>query len=189
MNLKEAKAYIVEQLRWHLSDTLFYHGLHHTLDVVNAALHIAKLEGVTDAEQLTLLETAAYYHDSGFVNTYQGHEEASCLIARVALPEFDYSPEQIDIVCNMIMATHIPQTPKTHLEQIICDADLDYLGRADFELIATSLFNEMKVRNMVSDIDSWNQVQVQFIGKHNYWTQSAHDLRDALKQENLKKLL
>ena len=35
-------------------------------------------------------------------------------------------------------ATKIPQTPLTKLEEIICDADLDYLGREDFFEISRS---------------------------------------------------
>lgn len=189
MNVEEAEIYVVDQFRRRLPDTLYYHGLHHTLDVANAALHLAALEGIQDQESKDLLKTAALYHDSGFIYTYQGHEQEGCRIAHEALPAFGYSPEQIEMICGMILATQIPQSPKTHLEQIICDADLDYLGRADFEPIAETLFRELKVRDMVSDIDAWNAVQVRFISAHNYWTQSAQRLREIPKQANLKTLL
>ncbi|MCF0062993.1 HD domain-containing protein [Dyadobacter chenwenxiniae] len=189
MNVEKAEVYIVDQFRQRLSDTLYYHGLHHTLDVANAALHLATLEGVKDQESRDLLKTAALYHDSGFMYTYKEHEQEGCRIARKALPGFGYSPEQIDIICGMIMATRIPQSPKTHLEQIICDADLDYLGRADFEPIGETLYRELKARGMVTDTDSWNAVQVKFITGHSYWTQSAQLLREIRKQENLKTLL
>ncbi|MCF2491386.1 HD domain-containing protein [Dyadobacter sp. CY347] len=189
MNVQEAEIYIVDQFRRKLPDTLYYHGLHHTLDVTNAALHLANLEGITDPESLDLLRTAALYHDTGFMETYHGHEEVGCRIARKALPRFGYNADQIDIICGMIMATQIPQSPKTHLEKIICDADLDYLGRADFEQIAESLYRELKVRDMVTDVDSWNAVQKTFISCHSYWTESARRLREIPKQERLKTLL
>lgn len=189
MNVEKAEIYIVDQFRRRLSDTLYYHGLHHTLDVANAALHLAALEGVKDQELRDLLKTAALYHDSGFMYTYQEHEQEGCRIAREALPGFGYNPGQIETICGMILATRIPQSPKTHLEQIICDADLDYLGRADFEPIAETLYRELKARNMVTDIDAWNAIQVKFIGAHKYWTQSAQRLRELPKQANLETLL
>jgi uncharacterized protein len=189
MNVETATAHIVDRFRRELPDTLYYHGLHHTLDVANAALHLAKLEGITDLMSLDLLKTAAFYHDSGFIKTYKNHEEEGCRIARETLPDFDYTPEQIAVICGMIMATKIPQSPKTHLEQILCDADLDYLGRADFESIAETLFRELRTRNLATDMETWNAVQIQFISAHRYWTETARQLREIRKQENLKTLL
>lgn len=189
MNVTKAEAYTVQQLRQNLSDTLYYHGLHHTLDVRDAALRLAELEGIQDAEKLELLTTAALYHDAGFLKFYKLHEEESCRIAREALPSFGYTQEQIDTICGMIMATKIPQSPQTILEQILCDADLDYLGRDDFEPIAATLYKELKARNMVGDPDSWNDRQIEFLRAHHYWTESARNLRDDLKQRNLQALL
>ena len=140
MQIEKAEQYVLGQLETRLDRTLFYHGIHHTIDVVNAAAEIAALEGITDEESLALLRTAAFYHDSGFMNIYQGHEEAGCVLAREVLPGFGYTEAQIATICGMIMATKIPQSPKNTLERIICDADLDYLGRDDFEGIAATLF-------------------------------------------------
>ena len=189
MNVIKAEAHIVQQLHLNLPETLYYHGLHHTLDVRDAALRLAKLEDITDPENLDLLTTAALYHDAGFLKFYKNHEEESCRIARAALPAFDYTQGQIAIICGMIMATKIPQSPKTILEQILCDADLDYLGRNDFEPIAATLYNELEARNMVGDQEAWNSTQIQFLTAHHYWTASARSLRDEMKQRNLQSLL
>lgn len=179
---------MLEKLESGLDRTLFYHGTHHTLDVVQASAEIAALEGITDGESLALLRTAAFYHDSGFMNTYQGHEEAGCALAREVLPGFGYTETQIATICGMIMATKIPQSPKNMLERIICDADLDYLGRDDFEAIAATLFEELKARDMVEDIPAWDAVQVKFLEAHAYWTASERKRRDAAKQRHLQRL-
>lgn len=188
MQIEKAEQYVLGQLETRLDRTLFYHGIHHTIDVVNAAAEIAALEGITDEESLALLRTAAFYHDSGFTTIYQGHEEAGCALAREVLPGFEYSELQIETICGMIMATKIPQSPKNTLEMIICDADLDYLGRADFEPIAATLFEELKVRDMVEDIPAWDAVQVKFLEAHAYWTASERKRRDAAKQRHLQYL-
>ncbi|MCF0055614.1 HD domain-containing protein [Dyadobacter sp. CY356] len=188
MDIAGSEKYILDLLGRELSDTLYYHGLHHTLDVENAALILAKEEAVDDAESLALLKTAALFHDSGFINTYKDHEEEGCTIVRSSLPLFQYTNEQIEIICGMIMATKIPQSPKTHLEKIICDADLDYLGRDDFELIAATLFKELFLRNLVADENTWNNIQVKFIGMHRYHTESAVKKRECKKQKHLHNL-
>lgn len=188
MNSEQAATFIVEQLRQNLSTALTYHGVHHTLDVVQAAAQLADAEGITDPEDLALLRTAAFYHDAGFLTTYTDHERAGCTLARQTLPNFGYSPAQIELVCGMIMATRIPQTPQTKLEEILCDADLDYLGRPDFEAIARTLFTELAALRGTTDERTWNQFQVAFLEKHHYWTATAQAWRETAKQVHLEQL-
>ena len=188
MNLKKVEKYIHEKLQKNLSPTLTYHGFHHTLDVVDAAMKIANLEGIVDNESLVLLETATLFHDLGFISTYRNHEEEGCRIAELILPSFQYSKSQIETINGMIMATKIPQKPHNILEQIIADADLDYLGREDFEPIADSLFQELRQREMVADIETWNKIQVKFLESHHYWTKSTIALRNENKTKHLKAL-
>lgn len=184
----EAESYILHELRTKLSDTLYYHSIRHVLDVAEATVRLAQGEGVTDAVSLQLLRTAALFHDTGFMVTYAGHEEAGCDIARKALPRFGYTPEQVAAICGMIEATKIPQCPKNKLEEILCDADLDYLGRDDFEPIANCLYRELKVRQMVSSERDWNEIQVRFMSNHHYWTPTARHTRQPLKQQHLLEL-
>ena len=188
MNLKSAEEYIYEKLQKNLSPTLTYHGFHHTLDVVDIAMKIAKAEGVQDEESLILLKTAALYHDLGFITTYKGHEEESCRIAALSLPKMGYSALQLDAICGMIMATKIPQHPKNLLEKIIADADLDYLGREDFEPIANALFLELREREMVVGLETWNKIQVNFLENHHFWTKSTILLRNKNKAKRLQEL-
>ena len=189
MNVLAAEDFIIGELRKKLPESLFYHGLHHTLDVTKAAMELAEQEGITDARSLTLLKTAALYHDSGFLNIYQNHEEEGCRIAKAALPGFGYSGQEIEIICGIIMTTKIPQSAQTNLEKIICDADLDYLGRDDFEPIAETLFLELKERNLISDLKAWNKVQINFFKSHEYWTDSARKNRNDLKLKHLDYLM
>ncbi len=188
MNIKLAEEYIYEKLQNNLSPTLTYHGLHHTVDVLGVAMKIANAEGVKDEESLILLKTATLYHDLGFITTYKGHEEESCRIASLSLPRMGYSQVQIASISEMIMATKIPQKPKSLLEKILADADLDYLGRDDFEPIAHSLFLELREREMVADLESWNKIQVNFLENHHYWTKSTVLLRNENKVKRLQEL-
>lgn len=189
MRLDRAKQYILERLHSDLPDHLYYHGVHHVLDVLKATLTLAEGEQIQEADALVLLQTAALYHDSGFIYTYKEHERRSCEIVRTVLPAFEYNDAQIDQLCGMIMATKIPQSPQNHLEKILCDADLDYLGRADFVPIAQSLFEELYGLGMINDKNSWKELQVSFLREHRYWTYTARQSRDQTKQQHLESLL
>jgi predicted metal-dependent HD superfamily phosphohydrolase len=184
-----AEALIVSELRHHLSPTLYYHGLHHTLDVAAVAAELAAAEGVTDAESLLLLRTAALYHDAGFLHAYQGHEAAGCELVRATLPGFGFQVGQVEQVCAMIMATRYPQEPRSHLDRILCDADLDYLGRPDFESISTSLYHELTARQLIASQYAWFQLQASFLGHHCYWTATALARRAPAKQARLAHIL
>jgi HD superfamily phosphodiesterase len=186
MNLELAEKYIVEKLRTQLPALLHYHSVHHTLDVAQAAMTLATAEGITSETPRQLLRTAALYHDAGFLHAFEGHEAAGCALVQEVLPGFDYTPDQIKSICAMIMATQLPQDPHSHLAEILCDADLDYLGRADFEPVAHTLFLEFEARQLVTaDEDAWNRSQEHFLMQHHYWTATAVAWREATKQRHL----
>lgn len=188
MNLPEAEAFILNKLCTELSDTLYYHSPDHTLDVAEAAERIAEAEGITDEETLSLLRTAALFHDAGFLSAYQDHEAESSRLAQEHLPRFGYKPRQIELISGMIAATKIPQSPQNKLEEILADADLDYLGRPDYEPIAHSLYREMRARDLVKDQDDWNQIQIKFMEKHGYWTKYSQTIRQPAKYLHLRRL-
>ncbi len=182
MQFQQAKSYINGRLRKELPRHLSYHSVAHVKDVYHAAERLAKAEGVK-GEELTLLLTAVLYHDCGFMVQIKDHEMIGCNIARESLPRFEYTEEQIEQICGMIMATRIPQTPNNLLEEIIADADLDYLGRDDFWSIGNKLFAELQMYNIIRTEEEWNQLQVKFLEQHHYFTKTAIDTRKQKKDE------
>lgn len=176
---------VVNRILPGLPKELSYHNTRHTLDVLNESQRIARKEGVHSKEDLFLLKTAALFHDIGYIHTNEGHEKISCEIARKELPVFGLNEKQLGIICSMIIATEIPQSPKNKLEEIICDADLDYLGRSDYFEIANYLFEEMKQLGLLKDEREWNRIQIEFLKAHHYFTTSSKKLRESKKQEHL----
>lgn len=183
MLFKQAGDFILNKLENELSATFYYHNLEHTKDVYASAERIGASERISDYE-MKLLLTAACYHDSGFLNVLPVHERESCNMAKTHLPDFDYTNEEIDRICGMIMATRLPQSPRNKLEEILADADLDYLGRDDFFTIGDKLCLELGFTSR----DEWNTVQLIFLEDHKYFTQTALNLRGPKKQDNLQKV-
>ncbi len=187
MQFERAKDFILNKLSKELSSHLSYHSIEHVKDVYSAADRIGRMENISEYD-LALLLTAASYHDSGYLLKTKGHEEASCLIAMRELPRFNYTESEISQICGMIMATRLPQTPKNHLEEIIADADLDYLGRDDFFDLSKKLFNELEFLGTIKKEDEWNHMQVRFLEEHHYFTITAINLRNAKKNQHLEKI-
>ena len=187
MDQPGAESYILARLRHGLPKERTYHNFSHTLDVYRAVVAVATEENI-HGEDLDLIRTAALYHDSGFLLQDHDHEEGGCRLAREALPRFGYSERQIQRVCDMVMATKVPQRPKDHLGMVLCDADLDYLGRPDFFRIGTTLFWELKHYGVLKTEREWNELQVRFLEQHRFFTETSRLLREPVKQEHLRKV-
>jgi HD superfamily phosphodiesterase len=182
-----AKEYILSKLEKELSPNLYYHGIHHTIDVFKAVERFATVEGVK-GDELTVLKTAALYHDAGFVIQYMEHEAASCEIAKETLSDFDYSKQEIADVCSVIDATDLRKEPLSLLQKIIRDADLDYFGRDDFFPTSFKLYREWNENGRKVSLKEWYFQQLKFVEKHIYFTKAAMTIRQKRKLFNLSQI-
>jgi adenylate cyclase len=178
---------ILDKLERELPDYLFYHNVKHTVDVVTEVELIGWGEGCSD-EEILLLKTAGLFHDAGHTVAYDNHEFYGTEFVREMLPKYNYSPEQIDRICEIIMATKLPPKPHNLLEEIICDSDLDYLGRSDFIPVSNTLFEELKAQKKIMELNDWNKLQVKFISGHQYFTNTARSLREVNKQLQIERI-
>lgn len=161
---------------------LKYHNIDHIYDVLSAALTIAEHEK-TSGEDIQLLRIAALMHDAGFIHSPKNHEEKGAEMVKEILPAFGFSSGQIETISSMILATRIPQSPATPLEKILCDADLDYLGRDDFYEVGGKLLEELKGLGVVETEREWNLVQKTFLESHRFHTDYSKKLREETKKQ------
>jgi predicted metal-dependent HD superfamily phosphohydrolase len=185
MDFNRVKTDVINRLEAELPRNLTYHNVSHTRSVMQAAESIALSESV-DGKDITLVVTAALFHDTGFFVRYTNNESAGCGLAEKMLPAYGYSKDDISRICSMIMATEIPQHPGNKLEEILCDADLDYLGRDDFFQIADNLRTELEAHGRKFSDAGWIKFEIDFLEKHEYFTATSRNLRDPLKQENIR---
>ena len=178
---------ILDKLEKELPDYLHYHNVKHTVDVVTEVELIGWGEGCTD-EEILLLKTAGLFHDAGHTIAYDNHEFYGTQLAKEMLPKYNYTPEQIELICSIIMSTRLPPRPTNLLENIICDSDLDYLGRSDFIPVSNTLFEELKAQNKMGSLNDWNKIQVKFISGHQYFTETARSLREVNKQLQIERI-
>ena len=191
--LKLVDEYIRELFRDELPDGIKFHDANHTLHptrgVVANANRIAKSEKISEPD-IELLIAAAYFHDTGYIREYKKNEPIAARMAGRILKLIGYTPDEIETIQKMILATDLECEPQTHLEKILCDADLDNLGREDFFKLDGKLREGRRARGIdVSDDAKWYKGTLEIIKNHQYYTDSQIKLREKGKQKNIKALL
>lgn len=185
-DIEQAKNYVLARLESELPPQRVYHNVAHTRDeVVTAAERLAAMEGI-EGEALLVVRTAAWFHDLGFIHNGNGHEALGAALAAQVLPSFGYRPEQVTAIQGLIMATMLPQTPHTPLEQIMADADLDLLGCEEFMQRNHDLRAEMAAYGQTMTDEKWYAGQIDFLRSHRYFTASARALRSEGKKRNIR---
>lgn len=188
MDFELARAHVLRKLKSNLPIQLDYHNIKHTLNVEKSAIRLGHIIGVS-AEEMVLLRTAALFHDSGYIFQYEDNEKFGKQLAHTILPDYGYSAEQINIICEIIETTKREAEPKTLLQKIMCDADLDYLGRADYYIVARTLRKEMENYDQhLTDIE-WVNFQLDYLENvHQYYTQTSKNIRSKGKWLRIKEL-
>lgn len=191
--LKIVDRYIRELFRDELPGSIKFHDANHTLHptkgVVAVANRIAISEGISDTDR-ELLITAAYFHDTGYIREYDKNEPIAARMAGRILRLIGYKPNEIEKIQKMILSTDLDREPETHVEKILCDADLDNLGREDFFILDGRLRQGRGARGLdVSDDVKWYEGTLKLIKNHRYYTQSQKKLREKGKQKNIKRLI
>ena len=183
----EIQSFVLHLLKEKLPETYYYHNVAHTVYVQEKVVEIGNHEACT-ADEIDMLKVAALWHDTGYINTYIRHEEESCILARNHLPQFGYNAAGIDRVCGMIMATRMPQSPRNKLEEVMADADLEYLATPLAVTLAENLFRELQYQNPSLTRAQWLKTQVGFLETHQYFTPYCKAYKEPQKQAYLRSL-
>ncbi|MEO6948641.1 MAG: YitT family protein [Ginsengibacter sp.] len=172
MQYEKVHDFLISKLENELPSYLTYHKVQHTKEVIEDVIHLGKKEDISERDMI-LLKTAALFHDTGYLKSYKEHEKLSCDYAREYLPEYDYSPDEIEQICEMIMATQLPQKPTSYLARLLCDADLYYLGGEEYESYSKKLFEEFSANDLVKSPVDWDVQQSEFLLAHHYFSKTA----------------
>ncbi|WP_291914767.1 Pycsar system effector family protein [Chitinophaga sp. CB10] len=184
-----ARDYILAKYRDNPQPALVYHNLTHTQGVVDAAAQIAAHYRLQD-DELTAVYVAAWFHDEGYLEgDGSAHEEAGAEEAVKFLRQ-ENAPEPLQqMVKGCILATKMPQSPNSLIEQIVCDADLFHLGSKEYAERSKLLRHEVEmVRHKEIDKIEWLRSNIRFLSEHHYWTDYARTLLKQQKDENIRQM-
>ena len=187
--LKISEDYAKNLLKDKLSSAYTYHNLDHTIQVVDKIKILAKEENISpeDTENLIL---AGWFHDLGYVDDADNHEEESRKIASDFLKQHQFSEERIAKIGELILATDKFYKPKNHLEEIIKDADMYHLASDDYFRICENLRQEIKeVHHQKFSKLQWAELNITFFAKHQFYTKFAKENWQPEKEKNVEKIL
>ena len=186
--VQEAQIFVGSFFQSFQLKNLPYHNLEHTQMVVETVGELAQ-SMILKAEEVEIVMIAAWFHDTGYSVKYLGHEEASQQIVLNFLTQQQAAPEFIDSVLKCIQATKVPQNPRNHLEQIICDADLAHLASMDFLHLQDKLRQEWNIYlGKVYTNQEWLNETLKFLRNHQYQTTYAKEHWEASKTQNIQLL-
>ncbi len=187
MNLIEQSENLVSNLlKDKLSNLYSYHNFSHTFNVVGAVNKLCIKENVEGIEKEMLL-TAAWFHDTGYINGTEDHENESVKIAAAFLKDKGQSDEFIAGVSKLILATSKLYVPQTLSEKIIKDADFVHITSLEYtstcELLRFELKNTM---NLSFDNLEWAKENLNFlVNTHRFYTDYALKKWQPLKEKNI----
>ncbi len=183
-----ASEYVYDLMKDKLPGIYVYHNYKHTSEVVDAVKKIGNKSDLSE-EDLEIVTIAGWFHDSGFTQKYENHEDSSIEIAKSFLKENGYPEEKIEKVVSCINATRFPQDPKNVLEEIICDADLFHLGTKDYDDKSDLLRVEWeKTGNKEYSQLDWIKINIDFLLSHKFYTKYAKKNLEGNKTDVLVKL-
>ncbi|MFN0013049.1 MAG: Pycsar system effector family protein [Saprospiraceae bacterium] len=186
--LKEAELFVEAFFAENVPAKFVFHDFEHTVQTVGAVKVIA--EGCQlDAHTVELLQLATWFHDTGYAQGPEDHEERSCANAERFF-RGRISDEDLDTVFRCIRATKVPQQPADLLEQIICDADLSHLGMEMYWSRNSKLRQEFVLtRDKVLSDEEWVDFELNFMLAHDYHTVVAREMLNKRKAKHIQQLL
>lgn len=187
--LAKVEEYVKIFFKEHADAKFFYHNQSHTNDVVSAAKKIA-LHYQLDDRSWFVVCAAAWFHDTGYLVTNpETHELKSTELAELFLQSINVNEEEIAAIKKCIMATRMPQMPESLPEQIICDADLFYLGTDEFNEQRKRLKKENEaVKNIKIDGNEWRAANIKMLETYQYHTDYCRSLLEKNKIGQLEKM-
>lgn len=187
--LKISEDYVKNLFKDRLSSAYTYHNMDHTIQVVDNIRILAKEENI-DPENTENLLLAGWFHDLGYITDCNNHEAEGKKTIENFLKKHDFDDERIAKIGQLILATEKFYTPKTHLEEIIKDADMAHLASNDYFKISEDLRNEIKeVHQQKFSKLKWAELNLGFFAKHQFYTKFAKEKWQIEKEKNVEKIV
>jgi predicted metal-dependent HD superfamily phosphohydrolase len=186
--IEHIEKYCVELLSSPEIERFSYHNLDHTLEVVQNVKYITAAMDINPRDT-ELLVIAAWFHDTGFIQKYKGHEEVSKQIAKNFLEDLNVDQTTIEEICDCIEATKMPPSPATVLAEILCDADIFHISNLHFFYKKILLRKEWEVFCDMSVTDKeWHLLNIDFLEKCSFRSTYGKNFLEIGKQENVERV-
>lgn len=181
--------YVVGYLNDHLDPNFVYHNLAHTQRVVGKIDELIEDCDLSDLDK-NVLKIAAWFHDTGFTKTIEGHEDESVSIAKAFLESHEVDQNTISAVSDIILATKMGYEPKNQMEGFIRDADCAHVSSKKYDDYASLLRKEIELtQDKVISKPDWLNSNIEFLTNHTFYSNIAAKKWEKRKGKNLANLI
>ncbi|PHI19305.1 HD family phosphohydrolase [Lewinellaceae bacterium SD302] len=188
--IRRASSFVEQYINDNIGPRFVFHNFQHTYAVVKALHEIVEHFELSEREKF-VLELSAWFHDVGYKDGWEGHEERGAAQAKNFLDrqEESFTPETYEQVRGCIMATSMPHDPQNLLERIVCDADLSHLGESSYWDRCGRVRQEFALtRDMIMSDQEWIDFELNFMLGHDYQTEAAREIYGDRKDRHVKQL-
>jgi HD superfamily phosphodiesterase len=168
-----------------LPENIVYHNLNHTRDVVKAAVKLGSYTNLSD-EEMEILLISAWFHDTGFVKSYEHHEDESKKFAEEFFEEVSYPAVHRKEIIDCINSTKIDVIPQTLIEKVLHDADFSHLTKKSYfdRLLLLKSEKEKTFGKTIAD-HLWYEENLDFLRKHSFYTDYGKTVLGPKVTENI----
>ena len=188
--IEQSREYVFDLLKNELPKTYIYHNYLHTQRVVESMQELIEHTEITQADKDALI-IAAWFHDSGYIEGAEKHEERSATIATEFLQKHKVAQEMIQKVERLILATKFDREPTDFLEELIKDADSSHLAKDYYNEVSELLRQEFSLHGIGKySGKEWREENIRVFTKlHKYYTPYAITTWEQKKNKHLVELL
>lgn len=185
--IDKASKFSIKLLKENLPPSNIYHNINHTKEVVKNCNEIGRNCNLNDIE-FEILILSAWFHDTGFIKSYYGHENISAEIAEDFLKRNNYKSNRAKKVKECIIKTNILYLPENKLEKILCEADLLYLSKPKFMRKANILRKEWENIGKFYSEKEWITLNINFMKNRSLFTKYGKEKYTVQREKNIKYL-
>jgi predicted metal-dependent HD superfamily phosphohydrolase len=186
--IRKARSFAENVFKDRTFDNRPFHNLAHTRDVVSAVEEIGNRIELTDDEMESAV-IAGWLHDVGYLEGETDHEKKAAEKSRELLNSWGAPHRKIQEVAEAILATKVPQQPKTIVSKVLCDADLFHLSTEECTEQSDKLRKEWeKVGKGPLTDNEWLKQNLEFLENHHYQTPYGQTILQEGKKRNIKKI-
>ncbi len=184
--VNDVSEYVLNLFKEKLPGDYVYHNYTHTADVVKVCKKLSKSYNLTSRDYEVLM-LAAWFHDTGYVESYKNHEDASVSIMKTYL-KGNYTDDDIAEIELLILSTKYGATADGSLQEILQDADHINIGTKKFTHRADLLRIEWEriLQKKYSEAE-WAEAQLQFLIDTTFKTEEAISRYSKQREVNIRK--
>ncbi len=184
-SINDLRTVALDYLQMHLPKVYTYHNAEHSRDVCAALDEFIKIAPVAD-ENILPLQIAGIFHDFGYIEKPYDNESLALPYIKKFAVQFGLAESTVNQAHELIMETVFPYHPHSVEGELLCDADIEYIGRADFIEKALRFRQELAGCGQTFSDREWWSMELQFLQDNTFFTPAVRSLREDGRQRNLQ---